>query len=156
MSHARDGDLHDNPQTRGMAEFVAGLRYEAIPAEVLRRLKLLMLDSVGCALYGSDLPWTRILQQTLAEHDSSQGCAIWGTGLRLSAPHAALVNGTQVQGFELDDVHRQGVMHVGAVVLPALIAIAETRPGMHGKDFLAAAENTPNVAPECQPCAMCS
>jgi 2-methylcitrate dehydratase PrpD len=122
-----------------MAEFVSGLTYESVPAEVLQRLKLLMLDSVGCALYGSDLPWTRILQQTLAEHDSSQSCAIWGTGLRLSAPHAALVNGTQVQGFELDDVHRQGVMHVGAVVLPALIAIAETRPGMHGKDFLAAA-----------------
>ena len=139
MSHASDGDLHDNPQTRGMAEFVSGLAYEALPNEVLKRLKLLMLDSVGCALYGSDLPWTRILQQTLAEHDSSKSCAIWGTGLRLSAPHAALVNGTQVQGFELDDVHRQGVMHVGAVVLPALIAIAETRPGMNGKEFLAAA-----------------
>ena len=30
----------------------------------------------------------------------------------------------QVQGFELDDVHRAGVLHVGAVVLPALISIA--------------------------------
>jgi len=59
MSHASDGDLHDNPQTRGMAEFVSGMAYESVPAEVLQRLKLLMLDSVGCALYGSDLPWTR-------------------------------------------------------------------------------------------------
>ena len=41
------------------------------------------------------------------------------TAASLSSPHAALVNGTQVQGFELDDVHRQGVLHVGAVVLPA-------------------------------------
>ena len=40
-----------------------------------------------------------------------------GTRQKLSAPHAALVNGTQVQGFELDDVHRQGVLHVGAVTL---------------------------------------
>ena len=47
MSHASDGDLHDNPQTRGMAEFVSGLAFEAVPAEVLKRLKLLMLDSVG-------------------------------------------------------------------------------------------------------------
>jgi 2-methylcitrate dehydratase PrpD len=44
-----------------------------------------------------------------------------------------------VQGFELDDVHRQGVLHVGAVVLPALIAIAEGKPGITGRDFLAAA-----------------
>lgn len=134
-----EGNLHNNPYTRGMAGFVSGLQYEAIPKEVLQRIKLLMLDSIGCALYGSDLPWTRILQDTLGELDTSQGCAVWGTKQRLSAPHAALVNGTQVQGFELDDVHRQGVMHVGAVVLPALISIAELRPGMSGREFLAAA-----------------
>jgi aconitate decarboxylase len=131
--------MHDNPYTRGIAAFVSGLAYDAIPDQVRERIKLLMLDSIGCALFGSDLPWTRILQRTLSRYDSSRGCTVWGTGLRLSAPHAALVNGTQVQGFELDDVHRQGVLHVGAVVLPALLAIAEERPGMTGREFLAAA-----------------
>ncbi len=63
---------------------------------------------------------------------------MWGTSERLSAPHAALVNGTQVQGFELDDVHRAGVLHVGAVVLPALVAVAEGSP-MSGREFLTAA-----------------
>ncbi len=66
-------------------------------------------------------------------------CSIWGTNKKLSAPHAALVNGTQVQGFELDDVHRAGVLHVGAVVLPALIAVTEMKPGMSGKEFLTSA-----------------
>ena len=104
--------------------------------------KLLILDSLGCALYGADLPWTRILQQTLSGLEGGGqggGVSVWGTPLRLSAPHAALVNGTQVQGFELDDVHRQGVLHVGAVVLPALLAVAEMRPGMSGREFLASA-----------------
>jgi 2-methylcitrate dehydratase PrpD len=64
---------------------------------------------------------------------------VWGTGRRLTAPHAALANGTQVQGFELDDVHRAGVLHVGAVVLPALIAVAELRRNLSGSEFLAAA-----------------
>src|SRR3954468_4689473 len=129
----------DNRYTRGIAEFVSKLRYEDIPAEVLTRIKLLMLDAIGCALYGADLPWTRILQQTLGKLDTSTGCTVWGTNVRLSAPHAALLNGTQVQGFELDDVHRQGVLHVGAVVLPALISITELRPGISGREFLAAA-----------------
>ena len=63
-----------------------------------------------------------------------------GNGQRLSAPHAALVNGTQVQSFELDDVHRAGVLHVGAVVLPALIAVAELKRDLAGgKEFLTAA-----------------
>ena len=129
----------DNHYTRGIAEFVSALDYEAIPAEVLTRIKLLMLDSLGCALYGADLEWTRIMQKRLGELDTTQACAVWGTRQKLSAPHAALVNGTQVQGFELDDVHRQGVLHVGAVVLPALISIAEMRPGMSGREFLASA-----------------
>ena len=130
---------NDNPYTRGIAEFVSGLRYDRIPAEVRDRIKLLMLDSFGCALYGADLEWTRILQNTLREVDATRKCAVWGTDQKLSAPHTALVNGTQVQGFELDDVHRAGVLHVGAVVLPALVAITEMKPGMSGKEFITSA-----------------
>ena len=129
----------DNPYTRGIAEFVSKLQYEAIPDEVRTRIKLLMLDSLGCALYGADLEWTRILQDTLGKVDTTRSSSVWGTDRKLSAPHAALVNGTQVQGFELDDVHRAGVLHVGAVVLPALIAVTELKPGMSGKEFLVSA-----------------
>jgi len=136
MSHAPRGD---NPYTKGVAAFVAGLTYGRIPAEVIARLKLLILDSLGCALYGTELPWSRILMATLGGLDETRACAVWGTDRRLSAPHAALVNGTLVQSFELDDVHRAGVLHVGAVTLPALIAVAELRPGMTGPDFLRAA-----------------
>jgi aconitate decarboxylase len=129
----------DNPYTRGMTEFIAGLAYERIPAEVIARIKLLILDSLGCALYGTQLPWSRILMRTLGTLDASTACVVWGTERRLSAPHAALMNGTLVQSFELDDVHRAGVLHVGAVTLPALIAVAELRGGMTGRDFLRAA-----------------
>ncbi len=126
----------DNPYTRGMAAFVSGLTYDKIPEEVRHRNKLLMLDALGCALYGADLEWSRILQDKLEAIDATRTCGVWGTKKKLSAPHAALVNGTQVQGFELDDVHRAGVLHVGAVVLPALISITEMKPGMSGKEFL--------------------
>jgi hypothetical protein len=37
MSHAPRGD---NPYTRGVAAFVAGLTYGRIPADVITRLKL--------------------------------------------------------------------------------------------------------------------
>ena len=137
----------NNPQTQGLAQFVSGITYEQIPAEVRERLKLLILDALGCALYGAELEWCRILRRTVADKDDS--CAVWGTKERMSAPHAALVNGTQVQSFELDDVHRAGVLHVGAVVLPALIAIAQLKRNLSGREFLAAAaagyENGPRV-----------
>jgi 2-methylcitrate dehydratase PrpD len=129
----------DNPHTSALARFVATVKFDDIPADVRGRLKLLILDSLGCAIYGTNLPWSRILMDTLAEVDSDSSVGLWGTNRRLSAPHATLVNGALVQGFELDDVHRQGVLHVGAVTLPALIAITELRPGMSGRDFLVAA-----------------
>jgi aconitate decarboxylase len=133
--NAASGNLH----TRGMAAFVAGLAYERIPAEVIARIKLLMLDAFGCAIFGTGLEWSRILSDALGEFDATQACRVWGTNRRLSAPHAALVNGTLVQSFELDDVHRAGVLHVGAVTLPALVAVTELRPGMSGRNFLRAA-----------------
>jgi len=142
----------DNPHTRAIARFVSGLRYEDIPAEVITRIKLLMLDSLGCALYGAGLEWSRILRETLGAIDSTQGCRVWGTAETLSAPHAALVNGTLVQSFELDDVHRQGVLHVGAVTLPPLIAVTEMRPGLSGRDFLTAAVAGYEIGPRVGKC----
>jgi 2-methylcitrate dehydratase PrpD len=127
-----------NVYTRDIAEFVAGLRYEAIPSEVIERIKLLILDSLGCAIFGAELPWSRMLLETLTKVDTSAGCRVWGTGQLLSAPHAALVNGTLVQSFELDDVHRIGVLHVGAVTLPGVLAAAELQSGMTGRDLLTA------------------
>ena len=143
MSH----ESRDNPYTRGIAKFVSGLEYDHIPAEVINRIKLLILDSIGCSLYGQKLEWIKILQETLAAVDTSQTAQVWGAKNRLSLPHAVLVNGTQIQGFELDDVHRQGVMHVGAVVLPGLIGIAESLQSMNGREFLASAVAGYEVGP---------
>ncbi|MDB5642470.1 MAG: MmgE/PrpD family protein [Hyphomicrobiales bacterium] len=127
-----------NPHTQAIAEFVSGFSYDRIPAEVLARIKLLVLDSLGCAIYGVDLPWSRILREALGDEDSTTTTSVWGTKEKLSAPHAVLINGALVQSFELDDVHRVGVLHVGAVTLPPILAVLEKNAAITGKDFLAA------------------
>jgi 2-methylcitrate dehydratase PrpD len=128
-----------NPYTRRIAEFISQLKYEDIPDSVRERLKLLILDSLGCAIYGAHVQWCRILRETLEQVDQTRATSIWGTDRRLSSPHAALVNGTQVQSFELDDVHREGILHVGAVTLPALIAVTQTHAQLSGRDVITAA-----------------
>jgi len=129
----------DNAHTRKIAQFVSTLSYERILQEVRERIKLLIPDSLGCAIHGAQLEWCRILRGALEKVDATRTTSVWGTSLRLSSPHAALVNGTQVQGFELDDVHRRGVLHVGAVTLPALAAVAERHCALDGREFLTAA-----------------
>src|SRR5262245_38018750 len=142
----------DNLHTRRIADFVAQLVYEQIPEEVRERVKLLILDSLGCAIYGARLEWCRILQRTFGALDASRTSSIWGTPQQLSSTNAALINGTQVQGFELDDVHRDGVLHCGAVTLPALIAIAESHTALSGRDFLAAAVAGYEIGPRVGRC----
>jgi aconitate decarboxylase len=135
MAHSNDAG---NPHSAAIASFVSGLRYERIPADVIARIKLLVLDSLGCAIYGADLAWSRILRETLAELDKTTSASVWATRDRLSSPHAVLVNGALVQSFELDDVHRVGVLHVGAVTLPPIFAVLERDSAINGRDFLAA------------------
>lgn len=142
----------DNPHSRAIAGFIANFRYDQLPSDVRDRLKLLMLDSLGCAIYGAALPWCRILRETLASVDRTEGTSIWGTAEKLSAPHAVLANGTQVQSFELDDVHRIGVLHVGAVTLPPVFAVAELRPGMSGADMLRASAIGYEIGPRAGMC----
>ena len=72
--HTSSGNQYSN----GISGFVAGLRYEAIPVGVIARIKLLMLDSLGCANFGAALLRGRILQQTLGKVDTSEGCPVWG------------------------------------------------------------------------------
>src|SRR5690349_24087932 len=142
----------NNPHTRAIARFISQIKYEAIPDDVIGRIKLLVLDSLGCALYGSALEWSRILRATLAGLDATKACRVWGTPERLSAPHATLVNGALIQSFELDDVHRQGVLHVGAVTLPPLIAITELRSALSGRDFLRSAVAGYEIGPRVGKC----
>src|SRR5262245_38131555 len=142
----------DNVHTRRIADFVSQLRFEQIPADVRERIKLLILDALGCAIYGANLEWCRILQDTFAALDATRTTSVWGTAKRLSSTNASLVNGTQIQGFELDDVHRVGVLHVGAVTLPALIAVAESHAGLSGREFLTAAVAGYEIGPRVGKC----
>jgi 2-methylcitrate dehydratase PrpD len=82
----------DNVHTRAIADFVSTLGYERIPHEVRERIKLLILDSLGCAIYGAALEWSRILQASLAAIDATRTTSVWGTRLALSSPHAARID----------------------------------------------------------------
>lgn len=77
------------------------------------------------------------------------------SGARGSAyrpPHAALANGSLIQGFELDDAHALGSVHIGSGSLPALMAVVESRPGISGKTFIAAAVAACETAPRVGMC----
>ena len=129
----QSGDSH----TRTLARWISNNRFDDIPAEVIDRLKWLVLDSLGCALFGATLPWSRLALEAVLAFDDTRRCTIWGTSYRTSSPNAALLNGTFTQAFELDDIHTLGFQHCGAAVVPAALAVVEDRGGVNGNRFLA-------------------
>ncbi|HYH41578.1 MAG TPA: MmgE/PrpD family protein [Burkholderiales bacterium] len=125
--------------TRDLARFGAGLRYEDIPPAVVERMKLSILDSIGCCLFGATLPWTRKVA-TLAEAEGAAPVAsLMGMGRKSSVALAVLVNSTGGHAFELDDIHKESIIHAGSIATPVALAFAERKGGVHGRDVITAA-----------------
>lgn len=112
-------------ETMELAKFAAALELDAAPPAVVDRAKHLMLDGFACGIFASRLPWSDRAVRTLGRVDTGTLSTVWGRGERSSPLGAALLNGTFVQGFELDDYHERGPLHSESCVLPALMAAAE-------------------------------
>ncbi|MDT5223989.1 MAG: hypothetical protein QOG19_1396 [Mycobacterium sp.] len=129
----------DGPTGR-LATWVADLTLNDVPRPVLERAKYLLLDGVGCALVGAQLPWSRVATRAVLGMESPGGTAVIGTGLTTSAPAAAVLNGTFVQGFELDDFHPIAPLHSCSLLIPALLSTASVQARQNtGADLLLAA-----------------
>ncbi|MGD9676160.1 MAG: MmgE/PrpD family protein [Candidatus Bipolaricaulia bacterium] len=120
-----------------LADFAAHLDLSAVdPSDVLH-MKYDLLDSVGCALYGSTTPWARIVQRYATKVGGTKDAAIWGTKLRWTCGSATLANGTAAQSLELDNSHTPLGLHLGCSIVPAAIAVAE-RQDSTGRELLEA------------------
>ena len=124
--------------TRNLAALCAGLRFEDLPAEVVAHVKLLILDGLGCCLQGATLPWTQMVADMVREEGGVSEATLIGMTGRATATQAALVNSTAGHGFEMDDIHRDAIIHPNSLTVPSALAVAERGGGAAGADFIAA------------------
>ncbi|MBZ4560347.1 MmgE/PrpD family protein [Mycobacterium avium subsp. hominissuis] len=123
-----------------LATWVAELTLDDVPPPVVDRAKHLLLDGIGCALVGAQLPWSRIATDAVLALEGSGDSIVIGTGRRTSAPAAAVLNGTFIQGFELDDFHPLAPLHSCSLLIPALLSTAAARSATTtGRELLLAA-----------------
>jgi aconitate decarboxylase len=124
--------------THVLAEYVSTLAYKDIPGEVVSHIKLCLIDSLGCALFGSTLSWGKIITSFTKEMGRGKGALIWGDGAEVPSTSAPLANGTLIHSFEMDDLHRVGVIHPGAEAIPAADALVRRAGNVNGKRFITA------------------
>src|SRR5271156_3960305 len=137
-----------NGPTGRLATWVADVTLDDVPRDVVERAKHLLLDGIGCALIGSQLPWSRVATNAVLDLENTGDVVVIGTGLSTSGPAAAVLNGTFIQGFELDDFHPIAPVHSCSLVIPALLSTATALSGATtGVDFLLGAITGFEVGP---------
>lgn len=122
-----------------LAEFAANLRFEDIPASVLRRAEDLFLDCLASILAGATTRPIQAIERYAVAMGPADGDAEVLISRRQTSPlFAAMVNAAAAHVVEQDDVHNGSVFHPAAVVFPPALAVAQAL-GRSGKELLVAA-----------------
>lgn len=124
--------------TGQLCNWLADFQLESVPENVKERAKEIILDGLGCAIVGAQLPWSRVAVEAVAAIEGDTGHGLIGWDRTVTGPAAALLNGTFIQGFELDDFHPIAPLHSASLILPALFAAIGDND-IAGADFLRAA-----------------
>src|SRR5271169_2660999 len=126
-----------NGPTGRLATWLANTTLDDVPVSVREHAKHLLLDGVACALVGAQLPVSRIGVEGVTTLDNAGSALLIGWGGRAtSAPSAAMLNSSFIQGFELDDYHPLAPLHSNALVIPAMLAAAPHVGRVPGSRFL--------------------
>lgn len=125
--------------TQVLADHWSGTRHGDLPAAVCAEVKRRVLDTLAAGIAGVGTPEVEAASKAVAAlhapRQPDEGTVLWGSRARAAAPLAALVNGTASHARELDDF--DGCGHTGAVVVPAVCAVAE-QVGADGRTVIAA------------------
>ena len=123
--------------TRRLAEHAASLRYEALPAALVARIKLCVLDTLGVSIGASALAEeAAIVADYVRDLGGKPESRILGFGGRAPAAWAAFANGSFGHMLDYDDVGAGG--HVSIATVPVAFALAEKHGGIDGRTFIAA------------------
>ncbi|MBZ0325060.1 MAG: MmgE/PrpD family protein, partial [Alphaproteobacteria bacterium] len=124
--------------TQDIGAFVAGLTFDAIPAEAAEVVETGTIDGVGVMIPGRAEANVGIVERRFRTRDEAPESRLFMTDERVSAPLAALVNGVAMHVLDYDDVALPLGGHPSTVLVPALLAEADAVPGTTGKDLVRA------------------
>lgn len=117
----------NKPDTTGaFAEFIAGLRFDDLPADVVEHAGWLVLDGIANIIAGSATDIARRQLDLFAGWGGNPQATVLGTGTRLTVPMAAYLNAAQANLLDFDDTYKTFI-HPGATSIAPALAIAEER-----------------------------
>jgi len=140
--------------TAAMVAFIGALRHDALDAEVRHYARRHLLDTVGVMICGAEGEVANRAERALAAVRGAGRIPVPGRARRSDMLDAAFLGGTAAHGIELDDGYRQGSVHPGCAVVPAVL-LAGYEMGASGaaaiEAIVAGYETTIAIARACHP-----
>jgi 2-methylcitrate dehydratase PrpD len=125
MSHAEA--IHPRHPAAGASDAIVGfvreLRHGELSEEVRHYARRHLLDTVGVMIAGAGGTVATRAEAMLASVRPAGRIPVPGRARRADLIDAAFLGGTAAHGIELDDGFRQGSVHPGCVVVPAVLAL---------------------------------
>jgi 2-methylcitrate dehydratase PrpD len=116
---------------------VLNTEYENLPNEAIEFTKLSILDTIGCMVAGAHASGCDALREQVTDWGGKEESSIMIFGEKVPCPNAALVNSTMARALDFDAVWERG-LHMSATSVPTILAVAELRGNVSGKQFLSA------------------
>jgi 2-methylcitrate dehydratase PrpD len=126
-----------SPVTTALCDYVASALDRGLPADVVAKTKLHILDTIAAMVSGSRLQAGKMAAHYVESLGGNPQATVVGTSILTSSVNAALANGMAAHGDETDDSHLLGRFHPGCGIVPAALATAESA-GRSGNDLLRA------------------
>ena len=114
------------------SDWAHSIQVKDIPHSVKKKLNIIVMDSIGLMISAKNEPYIKSLVEALNEKGD---CSLIGHNKKVSPFNASIINGTAVHGEDFDDTFEGTPVHVGAVMVPAMLAAAQARK-LSGNEFL--------------------
>jgi 2-methylcitrate dehydratase PrpD len=134
---AGKADENISPAASTLADYVAKALDRELPAEVVARTKLHVLDTFAAIVSGSRLKAGALAARYVESQGGTPQATVIGSRVVTSPVNAAFANAMAAHADETDDTNPVGPVHLGCSALPAALATAELT-GRNGRDLLRA------------------
>jgi 2-methylcitrate dehydratase PrpD len=111
----------EEPLARRIARAAASASHADLPAQCTAKVKLCLIDLIGCAFEAAHLPWSRQAAQLAVR--AADGATVIGEAGAFAHADAAFANAVMGHGLVREDMHPGSISHLGIVVLPTLLAL---------------------------------
>ena len=125
--------------TRKLIDFALNTKIEDIPENCFEVQKHSLMDALGCIEAATTQnPAFPAFAAYAREHGETGPCKIFSTDLKVQPDTAAFANAALSHSMDLEDTCQAATLHSNAVTTPALLALAQYKGGVSGKELLAA------------------